>query len=341
MVEPHGLIRTRKILRIVLAICLLKGVAAFAAEPAIEQRAQSPAAAVQAVTFPNGKLTLAGVLYKPEGPGPFPAVLYNHGSAPGMQNQQAFEILGPLFAGRGWVFFAPYRRGQGLSASAGPYIVDAIVASQFAGVRRALPVLLSLVTSLLVAILLVTRKQKVWVRACAVFVVCLIGTLALHLVNLHMRASATVRLLETDHLSDHMAAFEWLRQQSFVQPGRAATMGNSFGGIITVLAAERIGYCAAVDAAGGAQNWSPELRTRLVAAVKGSQAPIFFFQAENDYTIAPTNILGEAMRQAGKPSVVKIYGAFGDSVEDGHSFAWRGSQSWARDVFRFLDAQCR
>jgi dipeptidyl aminopeptidase/acylaminoacyl peptidase len=65
----------------------------------------SPAAGV--VTFPSGKLTLHGVLYKPNGKGPFPAVLYNHGSAPGMYSQEAFDRLGPLFAERGWVFFAP------------------------------------------------------------------------------------------------------------------------------------------------------------------------------------------------------------------------------------------
>ena len=58
-------------------------------------------------------------------------------------------------------------------------------------------------------------------------------------VSLHVRASAMVRLLETGQLADHMAAAEWLKKQSFVQPQRVATMGNSFGGIITVLAAER------------------------------------------------------------------------------------------------------
>ena len=78
---------------------------------------------------------------------------------------------------------------------------------------------------------------------------------------------------------------EWLRRQSFVMPGRIATMGNSFGGIITVLAAERIPYCAVVDAAGGAQTWSPELSKRLAASVTQAQAPIFFFQAENDYDL--------------------------------------------------------
>jgi hypothetical protein len=41
-------------------------------------------AADTTVTFPSGNKRLHGVVYKPEGPGPFPAVLYNHGSAGGM-----------------------------------------------------------------------------------------------------------------------------------------------------------------------------------------------------------------------------------------------------------------
>src|SRR5436190_4489892 len=86
----------------------------------------STAASPDTVAFQSGTITLQGLLYKPSGPGPFPAVLYNHGSAPGMLSNEAFDAIGPKFAARGWVFFAPYRRGQGLSASAGPYIVDAI-----------------------------------------------------------------------------------------------------------------------------------------------------------------------------------------------------------------------
>lgn len=33
------------------------------------------------VHFPSGKLTLGGELFRPKGKGPFPAILYNHGSA--------------------------------------------------------------------------------------------------------------------------------------------------------------------------------------------------------------------------------------------------------------------
>ena len=76
----------------------------------------TPSSDIEVVTFPSGELTLHGVLYRPEGVGPFPAVVYNHGSAPGMLSKEAFDALGPVFANNGWVFFGPYRRGQGLIA---------------------------------------------------------------------------------------------------------------------------------------------------------------------------------------------------------------------------------
>ena len=68
--------------------------------------------ASEIVSFPSGDLTLRGLLFRPEGTGPFPAVLFNHGS--GRDCSKEFEALGSVFAGRGWIFFAPYRRGQGL-----------------------------------------------------------------------------------------------------------------------------------------------------------------------------------------------------------------------------------
>src|SRR5438477_11497872 len=90
-------------------------------------------AATDQVVFRSGELTLYGELYKPDGAGPFPAVVYNHGSARGMLSKEAFDALGPVFASDGWVCFGPYRRGQGLSASAGPYIGDQIAAAEKAG----------------------------------------------------------------------------------------------------------------------------------------------------------------------------------------------------------------
>jgi carboxymethylenebutenolidase len=247
----------------------------------------------QKVSFPSGSLTLHGFLYKPVGSGPFPAILYNHGSAPGMQSNEVFEAIGPLFANRGWVFFAPYRRGQGLSADAGPYIRDQILAAAKTG-------------------------------------------------GMHAASETMVRLLETDHLNDQLAALAWLQQQPFIQARRIAVAGNSFGGIEAVLGAERGSYCAAIDASGGAESWrySPELQQLMLRAVRNSTAPIFFFQAQNDEDLSPTLTLSVAMSDAHKESEAKIYPAFGKTAQDGHSFAYKGSSIWADDVFRFLDKHC-
>lgn len=72
--------------------------------------AASPAAVE--VSFKSGDLTLRGFIWKPEGPGPFPALLWNHGSEklPGQLPENAATLLAA-----GYVFFVPHRRGQGRS----------------------------------------------------------------------------------------------------------------------------------------------------------------------------------------------------------------------------------
>ena len=249
--------------------------------------------AADIVAFPSGKITLHGVLYKPEGTGPFPAVVYNHGSAAGMLSKEAFDALGPAFASHGWVFFGPYRRGQGLSASAGPYIGDQIAAAEKNG-------------------------------------------------GISTAAAVMVRLLETDHLDDQLAALAWLRKQGFIQSRRIAVAGNSFGGIETVLGAERGNYCAAIDSAGGAQSWAraPELQSLMTRAARNANTPIFFFQAANDYDLSPTKTLSAVMKDAGKTYEVRIYPSYGNSVQEGHTFGYFGSAVWADDVFRFLNQHC-
>src|SRR6188472_3998940 len=91
--------------------------------------AQAVVPAGEVVTFPSGPRRLHGVVHRPAGAGPFPAVLYNHGSAPGMEPVEAANALGPVFAAHGWLFFMPFRHGQALSADAGPYIMDEIRAA--------------------------------------------------------------------------------------------------------------------------------------------------------------------------------------------------------------------
>jgi dienelactone hydrolase len=268
---------------VAVILCVLLGAAC--------RRGERPRS--ETVTFPSGKRELRGLVYKPDGPGPYPAVLYNHGSAPGLVNNEAFDAIAPVFVARGWTFFAPYRRGQGLSADAGPYVMDEIRAARARG-----------------------------------------GTPA--------AAEEMTRLLATDHLDDQIAARDWLRKQSFVRGDAIATMGNSFGGIQAVFGAEAGGYCAAVNAAGGAESWkeATALRERLIRAVRNAATPILFFQAENDFDTEPSRILFAERKAAGKPAELRIYPAFGSSERDGHSLPYRGVHIWRDDVMAFLDRHC-
>src|SRR4051812_41944726 len=51
----------------------------------------------QAVTFKSGQLTLAGVVYKPDGPGPFPIVVWNHGSEKMPGSSRQFDAVADIF----------------------------------------------------------------------------------------------------------------------------------------------------------------------------------------------------------------------------------------------------
>jgi dienelactone hydrolase len=84
-----------------------------------------PPANAKLISFPSSGRTLYGFLYVPEGKGPFPAVLWNHGSEkrPGWQPE-----LASFYNSHGFVFFLPHRRGQGRSP--GPYIMDEINGSE-------------------------------------------------------------------------------------------------------------------------------------------------------------------------------------------------------------------
>ena len=255
--------------------------------------AQTLATGPEIVHFQSDGKKLGGEIFKPAGDGPFPAVLYNHGSASGMLNSQASKVIGPLFASKGWIFFMPYRRGQGLSAEAGPYIVDEIKAARGRGGIQ--------------------------------------------------EASATMaRLLGTEQLEDQLSALAWLKSQSYVQPNRIAVAGNSFGGVEAVLGAAKVPYCAAVVASGGAESWdeSPELQEIMKVASRSADSPMLFFQAANDFNLAPSAVLSSERKQAGKRVEVKTYPAFGKSPAEGHSFAYRGSATWFPDVFDFIDKNC-
>lgn len=234
------------------------------------------------VSFPSGGRELHGFIWTPEGAGPFPAILWNHGSEklPGSQ-----PILAKFYTAHAYVFFVPHRRGQGRSP--GDYIQDLIA--------QAPP---------------------------------------------GERAQRMVELQQAE-VEDVVAALNYLRSRSFVDPARVALSGCSYGGIQTLLAGERdLGAKALVPFAPGAMSWEQNVRLqdRLVHAVGLAKAPVFLIQAENDYSLAPSRVLSSEASKKKKPFQSKIYPSFGSTHQDGHwGFCSLATDVWGNDVLAFLE----
>jgi carboxymethylenebutenolidase len=140
---------------------------------------------------------------------------------------------------------------------------------------------------------------------------------------------------------DVASAIAWTKAQPYVDGARVSVAGCSFGGIHTLLAAERPqGLHAAVDFAGASMSWasSPLLQQRLGAAVQHAQVPVFFVQAQNDFDTTPSLTLSQEMDAAHEPNQVEIFPPHGKTHMAGHAhFCNHGMAEWGDDVLAFLD----
>ncbi|HMI82761.1 MAG TPA: dienelactone hydrolase family protein [Polyangiaceae bacterium] len=145
-----------------------------------------------------------------------------------------------------------------------------------------------------------------------------------------------------EQVDDVAAAVSYVKGLSFVDPSRVAVAGCSFGGIESLLAAERdLGIRAAIDFAGAAMTWSQPgsqpIRDRMTVAARRARVPVFFLQAENDFDVAPTRILSEEMKKHDLPHRAKIFPPNGTTHEEGHGFCKGGeAPPWGPDVLDFL-----
>jgi len=254
--------------------------------------------APETVVIPSGKLRLKAFLWKPAGPGPFPAVLFCHGSGgadathtAGLPITEAAEKLAPLFLNHGYAFLYLFRRGQGLSVDQGPFMQDSLQREETAKGKQA-------------------RQHLQFVLA------------------------------TTDHLDDVMAGLSFLKAAPAIDAKRIAIAGHSFGGQLTLLAAERDNTLrAAVAFAAAANSWehSSELREWLLARVNTTTVPIMLIHAANDYSTAPGYALAGALERLHKPHLLKIYPPVGRTSEDGHNLLYLTIPQWEDDVFKFLD----
>ena len=150
-----------------------------------------------------------------------------------------------------------------------------------------------------------------------------------------------LRLLDGEELQQQRDALSVLRALPKVDPGRVAIVGFSFGGSLAMVHAEEDQTIRAVISFGGAAgswNRSPQLRERLISAARKLTTPVLFVFAANDHTTLPAEVLSAEMGR-GKPNAkvqVKIYPAFGTTVQEGHHLIYLSIPTWEQDVFAFL-----
>src|SRR5580765_6230827 len=72
----------------------------------------------ETVVVQSGKLKLHAQIWRPEGKGKFPGILFNHGRG----GTPHTEIIAPVFVKHGYVFLAIARRGEWISADQGEFI---------------------------------------------------------------------------------------------------------------------------------------------------------------------------------------------------------------------------
>ena len=138
---------------------------------------------------------------------------------------------------------------------------------------------------------------------------------------------------------DVVVAAEYLATQADIDADRIAVMGSSFGGTVTLWASTRSDrFACAVEFAGAAINWehTPELRAAMQEATRRIKCPIYFLQAENDYSAEPTRVLGAMSAEAQQPIQSKVFPALGLSNDEGHFFERSGSLIWGPEVRAFL-----
>ena len=95
---------------------VIAGVAAAGLVPLLAPcatRAQQP---YTEVSYQSGGLRIQGYFYQPDGSGPFPTLIYNHGSRAGFERRpNPWVRLAGLYVAAGYALLVPERRGYGRS----------------------------------------------------------------------------------------------------------------------------------------------------------------------------------------------------------------------------------
>ena len=254
------------------------------------------------VLIDSGSATLHAMLWRPQGRGPFPGILLNHGSGRTREDlerlgpyEHSAEKLGPVFARHGYVFLYLFRRGVGLSADQGASAVD-----------------------------LMNRESAAH------------GQEARNALQLQLLENREMD--DTLSAFKFLRALPYVDPKDVAAVGHS--FGGSLT-LLLAEREPSLRAVVVFSAAGYSFDRSPELRTQLLAAVDHITVPIFFIHAENDYSLSPGKVLDARREQIGKAHRLKIYPPIGHTVDEGHDFLHLGVSIWEPEVFAFLNENMR
>jgi carboxymethylenebutenolidase len=258
--------------------------------------------APETIVVRSGSATLHALLWRPQGRGPFPAILLNHGSGRTHDDLERLgpyernaEKLGPVFARHGYAFLYLFRRGVGPSTDQGANAVDLMNSELAAHGQQA--------KNALQLQLLEDREMA--------------------------DAQSALKVLR---------ALPYVDARDVAAIGHS--FGGSLT-VLLAEREPTLRAVVVFSGAGYSFDRSPELRARLLAAIEHIAAPVFFIHAENDYSLSPGKVLDARREVIGKPHRLKIYPSIGTTADEGHDFLHLGVEIWEPDVFAFLDENMR
>jgi dienelactone hydrolase len=257
----------------------------------------APSAAPQIANVRSGELYLKGYFWKPAGRGPFPAILFNHGSGAddpqhtaGRTMAEAASDLAPIFLKHGYAFFYLCRRGQGLSADQGPFMQDLLKQAEAKGADARKQLHYQLITG----------SQLDDALAGLTFLKAAPDVDPNRIAIVGHSFGGMLTLLSGDHDSTIRAEVAF------------AAGANSW-------------------------RASQKLQDRTLAAVGKTAARVMLVYAANDYDTTPGKDISAELDRLHKSHLLKIYPAIGKTSDDGHSLIYLGISEWEPDVFQFLD----
>jgi carboxymethylenebutenolidase len=269
------------------------------------------------VQYVSNGLTLKAWIYKPDGPGPFPAILSNHGSE---QDPRRDKTIGAFWVSQGFVFFKPVRSGHG--DNPGPYISD-----------ETRPILAKVKAAHANRKTTSAQLQKLYDQVLA----------------LHQKANedvvAAYRWLAEQSYIDKSRIVVMGGSYGGIQTLLTAEANKK----------DQLGIRGFIPMSPAAESWEfgkprpqdpggkdPEANTAfaryLTEVINDSEGPMFLMQAHNDFSLGPTTYLGPVINARGAPNrcaVFPIHGSVADPMM-GHAGFFNDPSAWATEVWVYL-----